>query len=107
MDHDHCSRRRGFTSASSRVDGADYNEGVRLFTNPWGNQLFGAAFFTITGLHLTHVTVGIVVLVIIALRHKSGKADAGDVEITGLYWHFVDLVWMFVVPLVYLLNVSR
>jgi len=83
------------------------NEGVTLLKNPWGNQLFGAAFFTITGLHLTHVTVGVVVLIIIAMRHKSGKADAEDVEITGLYWHFVDLVWMFVVPLVYLLNVQK
>jgi cytochrome c oxidase subunit 3 len=83
------------------------DEGVTLFKNPWGNQLFGAAFFTITGLHLTHVTVGVIVLIVIALRHKSGKADPEDVEITGLYWHFVDLVWMFVVPLVYLLNVQK
>ncbi len=83
------------------------DEGVRLFRNPWGNGLFGAAFFSITGLHLTHVTIGIIVLVVIGVRHKRGRSDAGDVEITGLYWHFVDLVWMFVVPLVYLLNVSK
>jgi cytochrome c oxidase subunit 3 len=83
------------------------DEGVRLFKNPWGNGLFGAAFFTITGLHLTHVTVGVIVLIVIAVRHKNGRSDADDVEITGLYWHFVDLVWMFVVPLVYLLNVAK
>ncbi len=83
------------------------DEGVRLFRNPWGNGLFGASFFSITGLHLTHVTVGIVVLIVVGLRHKSGRSDADDMEITGLYWHFVDLVWMFVVPLVYLLNISK
>jgi cytochrome c oxidase subunit III len=83
------------------------DEGVRLFKNPWGNDLFGASFFTITGLHLTHVVVGIVVLVVVGARYKSGCLDADDLEITGLYWHFVDLVWMFVVPLVYLLNVQK
>ena len=64
-------------------------------------------FLPITGLHLTHVIVGIVVLIVVGLRYKSGRSDADDMEITGLYWHFVDLVWMFVVPLVYLLNISK
>ena len=83
------------------------DEGVRLSRNPWGNALFGASFFTITGLHLIHVMAGIVVLIVVGLRCRGGRCDAGDVEITGLYWHFVNLVWMFVVPLVYLLNVSK
>ena len=83
------------------------DEGVRLFKNPWGNDLFGASFFTITGLHLMHVLIGIVVLIVVGTRYKSGRFDADDLEITGLYWHFVDLVWMFVVPLVYLLNVQK
>jgi cytochrome c oxidase subunit III len=83
------------------------DEGMRLFRNPWGNGLFGAAFFSITGLHLTHVTVGVIVLIVVGVRYKRGHFDADDVEITGLYWHFVDLVWMFVVPLVYLLNVAK
>ncbi len=83
------------------------DEGMRLFRNPWGNGLFGAAFFSITGLHLTHVTVGVIVLIVIGVRYKSGRFDADDIEITGLYWHFVDLVWMFVVPLIYLLNVAK
>jgi cytochrome c oxidase subunit 3 len=43
----------------------------------------------------------------VGARYKNGHFDADDLEITGLYWHFVDLVWMFVVPLVYLLNVSK
>lgn len=83
------------------------DEGVRLFKNPWGNDLFGASFFTITGLHLTHVTVGVIVLLVMSARYKTGRSDADDLEITGLYWHFVDLVWMFVVPLIYLLNWSK
>ena len=83
------------------------DEGVRLFKNPWGNDLFGASFFTITGLHLTHVVIGVIVLVVVGTRYKRGRLDADDLEITGLYWHFVDLVWMFVVPLVYLLNVQK
>jgi cytochrome c oxidase subunit 3 len=83
------------------------NEGVTLFKNPWGNSLFGASFFTITGLHLTHVTVGVIVLLVVGIRYKGGRSNADDLEITGLYWHFVDLVWMFVVPLIYLLNVSK
>jgi len=82
-------------------------EGMTLFKNPWGTGLFGSAFFSITGLHLLHVTCGIVALVAVGLRYKSGRYNADDVEITGLYWHFVDLVWMFVVPLVYLLNLGH
>jgi cytochrome c oxidase subunit III len=83
------------------------DEGVRLFKNPWGNDLFGASFFTITGLHLTHVVIGIIVLLVVGVRYKNRRFDADDLEITGLYWHFVDLVWMFVVPLIYLLNVQK
>jgi cytochrome c oxidase subunit III len=83
------------------------HEGVRMFKNPWGNDLFGASFFTITGLHLTHVTIGVIVLLVVGTRYKTGRFQADDLEITGLYWHFVDLVWMFVVPLIYLLNVSK
>src|ERR1043165_7506531 len=81
-------------------------EGVTLFQNPWGSGLFGAAFFSVTGLHLLHVTSGVIALVAVAMKYKSGRYKADDVEIMGLYWHFVDLVWMFVVPFVYLLNVS-
>ena len=82
-------------------------EGVRLFQNPWGSGLFGAAFFSVTGLHLLHVTAGVVALVVVGLRYKGGRYNADDIEITGLYWHFVDIVWMFVVPLVYLLSIAR
>ena len=83
------------------------NEGMTLLKNPWGTGLFGASFFSITGLHLTHVVTGIIALLVVGVRYKGGRYKADDIEILGLYWHFVDLVWMFVVPLVYLLNRSR
>jgi cytochrome c oxidase subunit 3 len=83
------------------------DEGMTLFKNPWGTGLFGASFFSITGLHLTHVTCGVIALIAVGLRYKGGRYNADDLEVLGLYWHFVDLVWMFVVPLVYLLNLSH
>jgi cytochrome c oxidase subunit III len=82
-------------------------EGVRLFQNPWGSPMFGATFFAITGLHLTHVGGGVIALTVVALGYKRGRYNSDDIEIWSLYWHFVDLVWMFVVPMVYLLNVAR
>ena len=82
-------------------------EGVRLFENPWGSPMFGATFFAITGLHLTHVLGGVIALTVVALGYKRGRYNSDDVEVWSLYWHFVDLVWMFVVPMVYLLNVAR
>jgi cytochrome c oxidase subunit 3 len=83
------------------------HEGATLLQNPWGTPLFGSSFFSITGLHLLHVTGGVVALIAVGLRYKGGRYHADDLEITGLYWHFVDLVWMFVVPLVYLLNLAH
>jgi cytochrome c oxidase subunit III len=82
-------------------------QGMTLFKNPWGTGLFGASFFSITGLHLTHVTCGVIALIVVGLRYKGGRYNADDIEVLGLYWHFVDLVWMFVVPLVYLLNLAH
>ena len=81
------------------------HEGVRLFQNPWGTPLFGAAFFTLTGLHMTHVAIGVVYLGVVATLFARGRLSSEDVEVSGLYWHFVDLVWMFIFPLVYLLSV--
>src|SRR6266446_3856088 len=80
-------------------------EGWRPFRNPLGGTpLVGATFFSVTGLHLLHVLVGVIVLAVIALGYRRGRFDAGHLETTGLYWHFVDLVWMCVFPLIYLLN---
>lgn len=83
------------------------DDGVSLTKNPWGSNLFGACFFGVTGLHLFHVVSGIVALLAVAWQYNRGRYNASHVETTGLYWHFVDLVWMFVVPLVYLLNLAH
>ena len=117
-------------------------------SNVWGQvPLFGGTFFTLTGMHMLHVTIGVIYLGVIALRKKflpillalwalgffltpadsvfhigihalligaivsavilflkPKDYDAHDVEVAGLYWHFVDLVWMFIFPLVYLMS---
>jgi cytochrome c oxidase subunit III len=124
-------------------------EGMTPFTNPWAANVpqFGGTFFTLTGMHMLHVTIGVIYLGVVALRKKflpillaiwaivwfatppdnvfhtgvhvlllgfvvaamilflkPKDYDAHDVEISGLYWHFVDLVWMFIFPLVYLMS---
>jgi cytochrome c oxidase subunit 3 len=78
-------------------------EGASPWENPWGSPLFGAYFFLITGFHGTHVLSGLVVLLITGLRLKAGRSSATGVEMAGLYWHFVDLVWVFIFTLFYLL----
>src|SRR5271166_4542089 len=80
------------------------NEHVTPFTNPWGVPLFGGTFFALTGLHMTHVILGLIYLLVIVIAVSRGKFKAEDVEVAGLYWHFVDLVWMFIFPLVYLMS---
>ncbi|MBO9514364.1 MAG: heme-copper oxidase subunit III family protein [Variovorax sp.] len=81
-------------------------EGVRPWTNPMGAQQFGAAFFMITGFHGLHVTAGVVYLLTVAFKLVRGDYDKRGnyqiVEIAGLYWHFVDLVWVFIFALFYL-----
>ena len=80
---------------------------VEVFTTTDGklpSPLFGATFFTITGLHMFHVATGAIYLSVIAARVNKLKHE--DVEISGLYWHFVDLVWMFVFPLIYIMSVD-
>jgi cytochrome c oxidase subunit III len=124
-------------------------EGMTPFKNPWSANVpqFGGTFFTLTGMHMLHVTIGVIYLGVVALRKKwlpillviwlvawlatpadnvfhigahvlligtviaavilflkPKDYDAHDVEIAGLYWHFVDLVWMFIFPLVYLMS---
>ena len=64
-----------------------------------GPVAFGATFFSITGLHLLHVISGVIALIVVGIGFQVGKLDDNYVETTGLYWHFVDLVWMFVFPL--------
>jgi cytochrome c oxidase subunit III len=90
-------------------------EGVRPWGNPWGAPQFGSTFFMITGFHGTHVSIGVIFLIIIAWKVWRGDYDTGRrgfftsrrghyelVEIMGLYWHFVDLVWVFIFAFFYL-----
>jgi cytochrome c oxidase subunit 3 len=124
-------------------------KGMTPFGNPWAATVpqFGGTFFTLTGMHMLHVTIGVIYLGVVALRKKflpillilwaagyflipsssvfhygihalligaivsamilflhPKDYDAHDVEVSGLYWHFVDLVWMFIFPLVYLMS---
>jgi cytochrome c oxidase subunit 3 len=81
------------------------HEGVTPFKNPWGAPLFGATFFTLTGLHMTHVITGVIYLGVVAFGFGRGRFESMDVEVSGLYWHFVDLVWMFIFPLVYIMSI--
>src|SRR3954467_5472891 len=78
-------------------------EGARLTHNPWGVPQFAASFFVITGFHGFHVLTGVTILAIVALRAAMGKYSADGVENAGLYWHFVDVVWVFVFAFYYLL----
>ena len=81
-------------------------EGVRPWGNPMGAAQFGSSFFMITGFHGLHVTVGVIDLLAVAVKllhgDYEGKGNYQIVEIAGLYWHFVDLVWVFIFALFYL-----
>jgi cytochrome c oxidase subunit 3 len=80
-------------------------EGVRPWANPMGAAQFGSAFFMITGFHGLHVSVGVIYLLTVAIKVKLGHYDKKGyeiVEITGLYWQFVDLVWVFIFAFFYL-----
>ncbi|MGF1627407.1 MAG: heme-copper oxidase subunit III family protein [Alphaproteobacteria bacterium] len=90
-------------------------DGVRPWENPWGAPQFGAIFFMVTGFHGTHVTIGVIFLIIVARKVLRGDYDTErrgfftsrkgtyhSVEIMGLYWHFVDLVWVFIFAFFYL-----
>jgi len=70
-------------------------------------QLFFSLYFTMTGLHALHMIVGIVILFVITWQAHKGRFDEeyhAPVEMTGLYWHFVDIVWIFLFPLLYLVE---
>jgi cytochrome c oxidase subunit III len=157
--HDHAWTRNwllatmGFGTAFIVLHGMEWSklirEGMTPFANPWAPTVpqFGGTFFTLTGMHMLHVTIGVIYLGVVALRKwflpilgaiwilgyfvipadnvfhygihvllvgliiaalilflKPKEYDAHDVEVSGLYWHFVDLVWMFIFPLVYLMS---
>ncbi len=78
------------------------HEGGALLSNPWGPPTFSQFFFVITGFHGFHVLTGVTVLLVVAIRAAIGKYSSAGIENAGLYWHFVDLVWVFVFALFYL-----
>jgi cytochrome c oxidase subunit 3 len=82
------------------------HEGLHINGNPWGASLFGTSFFLVTGFHGLHVTGGVIYLLSI-IRYVTNRpvpaASYNAVEILGLYWHFVDLVWIMVFTFMYLL----
>ncbi len=77
-------------------------EGLTIHTN-----LFGSSFFVMTGFHGVHVTLGIVMLLALwgmSMRGQLPPEKSELVEITGLYWHFVDIVWIVIFTIVYLIK---
>ena len=79
-----------------------YHEGMRLTTN-----LFSQSFFVLVGFHGAHVAIGVLwlsVLLVAAMTGKLGQSRALSVELAGLYWHFVDVVWIIIFTLVYLMQ---
>ena len=83
-----------------------FEEGIRPWGNDFGANQFGGFFFMITGFHGLHVSIGVIYLTTIAVRVLQGRYDRLDdyqiVEVAGLYWHFVDLVWIFIFAFFYL-----
>ena len=81
-------------------------EGVRPWGNPFGAPQFGSVFFMVTGFHGLHVSIGVIYLATVAIKILKGHYEQSGnyeiVEISGLYWHFVDLVWVFIFALFYL-----
>jgi heme/copper-type cytochrome/quinol oxidase subunit 3 len=78
-----------------------YNEGLGYTTS-----VFSSAFYTLTGFHGVHVSVGIIFLMslwVMSVRGRLGPDRAETVEIFGLYWHFVDIVWILIFTIVYLI----
>jgi len=89
------------------IEGGVQVHGANLSMNEYGHQLFGDFFFFITGFHGTHVLSGVILNLIIFINVRKGtyqkRGHYEMVEKVGLYWHFVDLVWVFVFTFFYLL----
>jgi len=81
------------------------HRGLLINGNPWGAALFGTSFYLVTGFHGLHVTAGVIYLlaVLFVVGKRPPAASYNMVEIVGLYWHFVDLVWIMVFTFMYLL----
>jgi len=91
------------------VPGPDFNSTgeIPAANDPLHQQLFFSIYFMLTGVHAAHMIVGIGIMLVIlgmAIRNKFSANYYTPVEISGLYWHFVDVVWIFLFPLLYLLG---
>jgi cytochrome c oxidase subunit 3 len=82
--------------------------GSPVLTNlPKGELLFFGLYFMMTGLHALHVLVGMILLILTIFRIKSGRVNSANfslIENSGLYWHLVDLIWIFLFPMMYLIT---
>jgi cytochrome c oxidase subunit 3 len=76
--------------------------GTSITYGPWKNVFF-ACYFALTGIHGLHVLGGMIAIGILLVQSLRGKIFPNQTEYTGLYWHFVDLVWIFLFPLLYLI----
>jgi cytochrome c oxidase subunit III len=105
-----------FGIAFLAVKGLEYHEDLDEHLWPGPNfkktlpptcQIFWVLYWIMTGVHAIHVTVGVCVISVmarLAARNKFSAAYHTPVELTGLYWHFVDIIWIFLYPLLYLIN---
>jgi cytochrome c oxidase subunit 3 len=76
-------------------------------SNPARARMFFVFYFVMTGLHATHMVIGVTILSVLAVmsaRRRFSAVYYSPVEVGGLYWHFVDIVWVFLYPALYLLN---
>ncbi|HET6248249.1 MAG TPA: cytochrome c oxidase subunit 3 [Tepidisphaeraceae bacterium] len=94
-------------SAGKKVAPSEYeirasDIGTQINYGPWKN-IFFSCYFTLTGIHGLHVVGGLIPLSILLIQGLRGKVFASHIEYVGLYWHFVDLVWIFLFPLLYLI----
>jgi cytochrome c oxidase subunit 3 len=95
------------------VKGFEYKEdidkhlvpGAQFALKQVGSQLFYGLYWLVTGVHAIHLTIGIVLvsrLALLCYRSKLVLHDNPEIEVTGLYWHLVDIIWIFLYPLIYL-----
>jgi heme/copper-type cytochrome/quinol oxidase subunit 3 len=83
------------------IKGSEYASHIMQGTAPWSGS-FWAFYYLLTGLHALHVMAGVIVNFILYLAARRGLSTGYRIEIAGLYWHFVDIVWIFLFPLLYL-----
>jgi cytochrome c oxidase subunit III len=103
------------------IKAVEYHHDYVLRLVPWMNfsypgdqargvEMFFVLYFFMTGLHAIHLVIGIVLVGLMAVLVARGWFSGGgitQIEVTGLYWHFIDIVWVFLYPLLYLIDVHR